>query len=326
MHPPIEWLLDGEPWIEYRTRRDLLGQSEADSQVQAARKAMLADVRVRDLVSGLAAWPGTVISSHKSAGQPFHKLTFLADLGLVRTDPGMQEIIERILELQSLEGPFQLTMNIPTHFGGTGRDQGAWALCDAPLIVYALEKFGLTNEPVVKKAIEYLAGLLRDNGWPCAVSRELGKFRGPGRKDDPCPYANLAMLKALSVNNELRDSTASHTGAETLLRLWTESNAQHPYMFFMGTDFRKLKVPFIWYDLMHVLEVLTRFPWLKNDARLLEMLAILKGKADQQGCFSLESIWTAWKDWEFGKKKTPSRWLTLQAWICLARIENSVKL
>jgi len=287
---------------------------------------MLMDVRVRDLVSGLADWPGTVISSHKSAGQPFHRLTFLADLGLVRTDPGMQEIIERILELQSTEGPFQLTMNIPTHFGGTGRDQGAWALCDAPLIVYALEKFGLTNEPGVKKAIEHLAGLLRANGWPCAVSRELGKFRGPGRKDDPCPYANLAMLKALSVNNEMQDSTASHTGAETLLRLWTESNAQHPYMFFMGTDFRKLKVPFIWYDLMHVLEVLTRFPWLKNDARLLEMLAILKGKADQQGCFSLESIWTAWKDWEFGQKKTPSRWLTLQAWICIKRIENSVQL
>jgi hypothetical protein len=324
MQPPIDWLLDGEPWIEYRTRRDLLGQSEADSQVQAARKAMLADVRVRDLVSGLTDWPGTVISSHKSAGQPFHRLTFLADLGLVRTDPSMQAIVERILELQSLEGPFQLTMNIPTHFGGTGRDQGAWALCDAPLIVYALEKFGLMNEPGVKKAIEYLAGLLRANGWPCAVSKELGKFRGPGRKDDPCPYANLAMLKALSVNDELRDSTASHTGAETLLRLWAESNAQHPYMFFMGTDFRKLKVPFVWYDLMHVLDILTRFSWLKNDDRLHEMLAILKGKADQQGCFTIESIWTAWKDWEFGQKKTPSRWLTLQAWICLGRIENSL--
>jgi hypothetical protein len=215
-------------------------------------------------------------------------------------------------------------MNIPTHFGGTGQDQGAWALCDAPLLVYALEKFGLTNESSVKKAIEYLTGLVRENGWPCVVSKELGKFRGPGRKDDPCPFATLAMLKALSVSDEFRDSPACHTGAETLLRLWVESKGQHPYMFFMGTDFRKLKVPFIWYDLMHVLEVLTRFPWLKNDPRLLEMVAIVKGKADQQGCFSLESIWTAWKDWEFGQKKIPSRWLTMQAWIFMKRIENSV--
>ena len=134
------------------------------------------------------------------------------------------------------------------------------------------------------------------------------------------------MLKALSVSDEYRDSPASHTGAETLLRLWVESKGQHPYMFFMGTDFRKLKVPFIWYDLMHVLEVLTRFSWLKNDPRLLEMLATLKGKADQQGCFTLESIWTAWKDWEFGQKKIPSRWLTMQAWIIMKRIENRVKI
>ena len=26
MHAPIDWLLEGEPWIEYRTRLDLLGE------------------------------------------------------------------------------------------------------------------------------------------------------------------------------------------------------------------------------------------------------------------------------------------------------------
>lgn len=322
MNPPIEWLLEGEPWIEYRTRRDLLDQEETDPQVQAARQSMLENAQVRNLVSGLAGWPGTVIASHKSAGQPFHRLTFLADLGFKRSDPGVDTLIARILEHQSTEGPFQLPMNIPTHFGGTGQDQGAWALCDAPLLVYALEKFGMENEPSVRKAIEFLTGLVRENGWPCVVSKELGKFRGPGRKDDPCPFATLAMLKALSVSDEFCDSPACHTGAEILLRLWVESRGQHPYMFFMGTDFRKLKVPFIWYDLVHVLEVLTRFSWLKNDPRLLEMLATVKGKADQQGCFTLESIWTAWKDWEFGQKKIPSRWLTLQAWIIMKRIEN----
>ena len=41
----------------------------------------------------------------------------------------------------------------------------------------------------------------------------------------------------------------------------------------MGTDFRKLKVPFVWYDLMHVLDVLSRFPWLIRMTRLLDMLA-----------------------------------------------------
>lgn len=321
MNAPIEWLLAGEPWIEYRTRLDLLGQSENHPDVKATRKSMLADSQVRNLISELSGWPGTVISSHKSASQPFHKLTFVADLGIKADDPKMDKIIARILKHQSPEGPFQLPMNIPEHFGGTGQDQWAWALCDAPLVVYSLVKFGLGSEPAVETAIEYLAGLLRDNGWPCAVSKELGKFRGPGRKDDPCPFANLAMLKALSEVEEWRDSRACRVGADILLTLWEESVTRHPYMFYMGTDFRKLKAPFIWYDLMHVLDVLSRFSWLSKDARLLEMLAILKSKPDRQGRYALDSVWTAWKEWEFGQKKEPSRWLTLSAWRIIRRVE-----
>ena len=88
----------------------------------------------------------------------------------------------------------------------------------------------------------------------------------------------------------------------------------------MGNDFRKLKAPFIWYDLLHVLDVLTRFSWLSNDKRLRDMLAVLESKANAQGRFTPESIWTAWKDWEFGQKKVPSRWLTLMAWRILKRV------
>ncbi|MBI4926922.1 MAG: hypothetical protein HY835_04090 [Anaerolineae bacterium] len=323
MNAPLDWLLAGEPWIAYRTRLDLLGETDRHPAVDLTRHAMLEDGLVAGLVAELSDWPGTVISSHKSAGQSFHKLNFLADLGLTQNDPGMRTIVERILAHQSAEGPFQLPMNIPAHFGGSGQDEWAWALCDAPLQVYALVKMGLGGEPAVCKSLAYLAGLVRENGWPCAVSKELGKFRGPGRKEDPCPFANLAMLKALSVHPDWRDAPASHTGAETLLTLWTESVERHPYMFFMGNDFRKLKAPFIWYDLLHVLDVLTQFTWLRTDARLLDMAALLRSKMDSQGCFTIESVWTAWKDWEFGQKKVPSRWLTLCAWRILDRLESA---
>ncbi len=320
MNPPIDWLLEGEPWIEYRARRDLLGRSEGDPQVQAARDAMLADARVHGLVAELAGWPGVVIASHKSAGQPFHKLTFLADLGLAVGDPGVDAIVARVLSHRSTEGPFTLPMNVPAYHGGTGRGEWAWALCDAPLVVYALLKFGLGGEPGVQRAVEYLAGLVRDNGWPCVVSKELGSFRGPGRKDDPCPFATLATLKMLAAAGREYDEHACRVGAETLLGLWSESRTRHPYMFYMGTDFRKIKVPYVWYDLMHVLDVLSRFPWLEGDARLCEMLDLLRGKLDAEGRFTAESVWMAWKRWEFGQKKSPSRWLTLLAWRTLGRV------
>ncbi|MHC1740081.1 MAG: hypothetical protein AB9897_03105 [Anaerolineaceae bacterium] len=319
---PIDWLLEGEPWVEYRTRLDLLVQSEDNPQVQSARESMLANVQIQNLITELSLWPLKVIASHKSAGQPFHKLTFLADLGLTVVDPGMEAIIAQILQHQSTEGPFQLPTNISTHYGGTGQDQWGWALCDAPLILYALEKFGVGDKPSIRSAVTYLVGLIKENGWPCVVSKELGKFRGPGRKEDPCPFANLAMLKLLSVDPENRDSPASHRGVETILNLWVESTTKHPYIFYMGTDFRKLKVPFVWYDLIHVVDVISRFSWIKQDERFLNMLGVLESKADAQGRFTLESIYTAWKDWEFGQKKTPSRWLTLCAWNILKRVNK----
>jgi hypothetical protein len=319
MKLPIDWLLEGEPWIVYRTRLDLLGETENSQAVQMARSGMMTDPKLQSLLAELNEWPWMVISSHKSAGQPFHKLTFVADLGLTAKNKEIQPVIKNILDQQAEEGPFQLPVNIPVHFGGSGQASWGWALCDAPLLVYALVQFGLQDDARVQKAMTALTGLVRENGWPCAVSKELGKFRGPGRKDDPCPFANLAMLKMLAAIPEQHNSQAAQIGTETLLNLWANSHEQHPYIFYMGTDFRKLKVPLVWYDLIHILEVLSQFPWLKGDPRLAEMANLLKSKADGEGRFTLESVWSAWKDWEFGQKKVPSRWLTFLAWRIIQR-------
>jgi hypothetical protein len=90
----------------------------------------------------------------------------------------------------------------------------------------------------------------------------------------------------------------------------------------MGRDFSKLKAPMIWYDLLHVLDVLTRFSWLRNDDRLLEMVKVLMSKSDDQGRFTPESIWMAWKSWDFGQKREPSYWLTFLAQRILKRLNN----
>jgi hypothetical protein len=313
----IDWLLQGEPWVEYRTRLDLLEQPESDPQVRAARKAMLADPKVRSLLSELADWPGTVLNSHRSASQPFHKLSFLADLGLNVNDPPVKRIVQKVMKHQSKQGPFQLPMNTPVHFGGSGQDEWAWALCDAPVIVSSLIQLGMSDDPRVQTAVEYLDGLIRENGWPCAVSPELGKFRGPGRKEDPCPYATLVMLKVLA-HSQMGKS--AKVGVETLLSLWEQSREKHPYMFFMGTDFRKLKAPLFWYDILHVLDVLSHFEGARKDQRFQEMLEVVESKANPDGKFTPESVWTAWKDWDFSQKKIASLGLTFFVQRILKRV------
>ena len=142
MNETIKWLLEGEPWVEYRTRVDLLEQSESELEVIDARKKMINHPIIQSLLEELRNWPGTVVSSHKNASQCFHKLSFLADLGLKRDDPQINEIVEKVFEHKSDEGPFQLPMNIPTHFGGSGKDEWAWALCDAPVVIYSLSSLG----------------------------------------------------------------------------------------------------------------------------------------------------------------------------------------
>ena len=194
---PIDWLLKVDPWVIYRARLDLLGESDTNPGVLQARAAMLADTRVQGLLAELSGWPVERLNSHKSAGHPLHKLVFLADLGLKANDPGMSTIIERVMEHQADTGLFQVLMNISPHYGGSGEDVWAWAPCDAPLILYALIQFGLGDDKLVRKGVDYLVSLCFENGWRCTTSPELGKFRGPGKKDDPCPFANLIMLKTL---------------------------------------------------------------------------------------------------------------------------------
>jgi len=319
-----DWLLSGSPWIEYRTRVDLLDQPEDAPQVRKAREAMLAHPRFRTMIEELGEWPGPILKSHKSAGHLLHKLVFVAESGFRSDDPGISNVIHRIQANQSKEGPFQVLVNIRPQYGGTGEDQFAWMLCDAPLVLYALSKFGLDGSRQVRNATEYLVGLVRENGWPCAVAPELGKFRGPGRKSDPCPYANLLMLKLLTLFPEYHSSQSVQTGVETLLSLWEQRKERRPYLFAMGSGFEKLKAPLIWYDILHVTEVLSHITRACNDSRLLEMTDIIQSRADSDGRFTPGSVWRDWKEWDFGQKREPSRWLTLIALRILRRANASL--
>lgn len=282
---------------------------------------MLKHDKIQSLLEDVQDWPGKVIKRHNDAELNIHKLTFLADLGIRGNEPQIENVIGKILKNPSVEGPFQILVNMPVYFGGSGRDEYHWILCDTPNIQYALHKFGLEDEAKIEKATEYLIGLVRDNGWPCAASSTLGTgFRGPGKSTDPCPYATLIMLKTLGISKKWKYSEASRYGVESLLNLWQHSYDKSPYLFKMGNDFRKLKAPLIWYDLLHLSEVLSQFEWIYDDPRFLEMINLLSTKADEQNRYKADSIWLAWKDWDFGQKNDPSPWLTFLVLRILRRI------
>ena len=83
-------------------------------------------------------------------------------------------------------------------------------------------------------------------------------------------------------------------------------------MFGIGSTFKKLKYPNIWYDILHVVDVLSRFASAIKDERFQEMMSVVNSKQQEDSSFIPESIWKAYGDWSFGQKKQSSPWLTFR--------------
>ena len=314
MNAVTQWLVESpEPWTRYRVLVDLLDRPESDPEVEAARAALLAHPQVQGLIAQAATWPGRAILRHNDAGHPIHALSTLADFGLRRDDPGLEQVVAAVLAHRSADGALQSVLNVAPSFGGTGQDTWSWALCDAPTLLYALLAMGLGADPGVRAAMEHLVNAADEVGWRCRCGPELGKFRGPGRKTDPCPIANVYALKALSFVPEHPDSPATRRGIEMLLSHWEHRSEAKFYLFGVGSDFRKIKYPFVWYDILHVADVLSRYTLLHADPRFREMVATITAQTDVEGRYTAGSMYQAWKGWSFADKKQPSPWLTFLA-------------
>jgi hypothetical protein len=81
-------------------------------------------------------------------------------------------------------------------------------------------------------------------------------------------------------------------------------------MFGLGSTFKKLKYPNVWYDVLHIVDVLSRFRYARDDARFHEMLDLIFSKQSENSGFIPESVWRAYSDWSFGQKKKTCPWLT----------------
>jgi hypothetical protein len=301
------WLMQGDPWVRFQVLR--AGNVVDRDMLDKARSELLAYPPFNALVQKVRMpWPPLV--SHKSAGHPLHALSFLALSGLSASDLMIEERLSALLSDFGKDDIPRVAMRIGKAHGGSETEILAWALCDAPIVLRALVDFGSGDRKEVRNASERLRGMVRENGWPCVTSPDLGGFRGPGRKTDPCPFATLVMLRLLGGSPSTIGCEEAVSGAESLLDLWRRSRELHPYLFHMGTDFRKVKFPTIWYDILSVLDTISCFERFRDDERTREMAMMVREKADAQGRYTPEAIWMDWRDWDFGQKKVPSRGLT----------------
>ena len=294
-----------EPWVLYNTYLNL---TEERDNAETFRPALRKNPYILDLVDESGLWPGKPLLRHNDATHPIHKIALLADFGLKLDDPGIEYISKAIMGNQSEEGAFMSSIDVPVRYGGSGTASLEWMACDAPTLLYSLLKFGVRKDSRVDAAINHLLGLVEVNGWRCRTS--IPKMRGPGRKTDHCPYGNLLALKALSQVPELLSHEAIRNGVDAQLDHWENRESRKIYLFGIGTTFKRLKYPLIWYDILHVADVLSQIPCARNDPRLGEMMDVINGKQAENSAFTPESVWRAYKGWSFGQKKSPCPWIT----------------
>ena len=297
-----------EPWLQYAIRLNLCNESKDD--LVDLKNESLKDKKIQSYLDDITNFHNAIVKNHKDPNLSIHKLLFLLDIGFDTNIPEIESAINRIMSHKDKFGVYQSMTNIPPQYGGEGNDVFGWCLCDAPLLLMALVKAKVDYRKHIKKGVEHLLSLYKEQGFPCAVSEEHGTFRGPGRKDDCCPFATLIMLKLLSEIDEYRYCDIVMRGIEVILSLWESSIEKHPYMFYMGTDFRKLKAPAMWYDIVSVADLLSKYDCVKSDSRFCEMTDLIKGKQNSEGMFVPESVYMKFKGWDFGQKKTASPYLT----------------
>lgn len=298
-----EWLLGApEAYIRYQAQRFLPGE--------AADPALLdTDPFIQENLAIVGSWKSEILARHDKPDLFMHRLALLADLGVTRQTKNAEAVIESLLANIGDDGSFMVNIMIPTVFGGSGEVRPDWVICDFPVTLYALLRMA-PSDSRLEPAVSKLTGLQGDEFYPCCGS--IPKFKGPGPRNGMCPYANLLVARALSAHPEARKGSAAQKASRAVLDHWTNREKKKPFMFGMGTDFRKLKYPMVWYNILHTVAALKSIPGVSSDPRFIEIRGLLGEKLDASARAKPESVYMCYKTQEWSDKKSPSRLMTIR--------------
>jgi hypothetical protein len=302
----VEWLLNGKPWVVYRTLTDLLGKEEKDSTVIAARRAISKHQLVKRIFQDLnedGYWgtPKDIHTWWPRKNTTFWILPVLADFGFTAEDKRVTKACEYVFTTQLESGGFG--WDPPTKPSD----------CHSAIIIESLAKLGLLQDTRLQKAYEWLVRRRRlDGGFWC---KDTGQIGGPREKKPSCAMATMFVLGALAQNLQLRKTENVRKGIDFLFECWENRGkvryAGHDSQ--VGTDWEKLKYPFVDYKILKFLDVLSQFEYAKHGLQESEMVSLLLSKGDEKGRFTPESIVEVWSNFDFGQKEKPSRWITFLA-------------
>jgi hypothetical protein len=290
---PLPWLLEAQdPSVRYLTLRDVLGRSQADSEVQEAsaaigRQELVQELFARQHPQGF--WGDDETKPHTAEGA-VGVLSLLHMLGVApdeRTRAGCDSLLRFS---QNESGGLSMTRRLRSGiFPCTTGEH-------LPFLVY----FGMGDEPRVQAAFAFLIeDMAADDALDC------GRYQ---HRD--CLWGAIAALKGLAVLPNAMQSAQSRRVvqrlADRLLGAPYDFEGEHRRWLTFG-------VPRAW-DLLSALRVLAEHGY-GGDERFTRLLQRVLDRQDTQGRWLCGSVS---RTWLLEKRNQPSKWVTLDVLRVLA--------
>lgn len=321
---PTNWLLEeGNPSVRYFTLKGIMGRSEDDPEVQAAKQEIMEFGIVPGILQKqkeaayLKAYPRFYTFKYKGL---VWSLITLAELGAEST-PQIKEQCEYLFEnaQETQDGGF--SMNTAKKTGG-GRVSEVIP-CLTGNMVWSLIRFGYLNDPRLQKGIEWIFRFMRFND---------------GTEDDPqvppynryetcwglhtCHMGAVKALKALSaVPNERRSREINATikRAVEFLLIHHVYKRSHNLNKVSKPGWLKFGFPLMYQtDALEILDILTELGI--KDSRMNEAIKLVISKQDDEGKWRLENNYSNDRLLiPMGQKGEQSKWITLRAMRVLKR-------
>lgn len=292
----IKWLRDGPSWIKYAVDTQLLGMERKPGEVLDDANIKQVVRRLKDDKVGLPALRTGKVA-YTSTGNAFWDLFFLSDIGLSISDIDMKKEVEAFFELQREDGTFVLyEATKPRYY------------CVSAIMLSSLANMGYRDDTRVLRYIDTVLKDRRlDGGWHCALNRARGKKL---QDTESCPMDNLNVLMLLSRYERFWTDANMNGAIDLLLSHWSRRKEPwRPYGFGIGDQFLQLRYPAVKYGILRVLDVLSLFPYATRSDEFQDMQHHVMNRA-VDGKYLCESASLSYKEFDFGQKKEPSRWIT----------------
>ena len=300
----VKWLLEPEnPSLRYRTMIELLDKSPNDPEAKECKRQIPESIPVKSLLSGMHpdgywlqknATTGKMLGEgveYGAFGTTHYCLSYLAELGMDRTNAQVAKAAERYLNLQSEDGDFY------KHFS-----------CLLGLNIRTFIMLGYRNDSRVKKSIELLLKTERlDGGYLCDMHE--GRYKTKPVKS--CVRGSVKALLAFSYLPEYwKHDRIRKLVDYFLLRdgIFKRTSLRE----FVNKDMERNSFPIIWRaNVFEILLALSKMGYGK-DSRLERAWACMDAKADKNGRYVLD--WTPEQcPWKVGKRNQPNKWITFYA-------------